>query len=167
LRTAEALLASPTMQGKPQVIELLNEILTAELTAINQYFIHAKMCADWGYAKLAGLVRAESIDEMRHAEQLIDRILFLNGVPNVQRYGKISVGETVSEQFELDLGLEHAAISRLNDAIQVCRDVGDNATRELLAGILVSEEEHCDWLETQLELIKQIGAENYCAQQLG
>ncbi len=155
------------MQGDPKVIELLNEVLTAELTAINQYFIHAKMCADWGYKKLAGLVRAESIDEMRHAEQLIDRILYLDGLPNVQRYGKINVGETVAEQFGLDLELEKTAISRLNSAIAVCRDVGDNATRELLNGILVSEEEHADWLETQLELIRQIGEAHYLAQQIG
>lgn len=155
------------MQGDPKVIELLNEVLTAELTAINQYFIHAKMCADWGYKKLAGLIRAESIDEMRHAEQLIDRILYLDGLPNVQRYGKINVGETVPEQFSLDLDLEKTAISRLNSAIAVCRDVGDNATRELLNGILVSEEEHADWLETQLELIRQIGEAHYLAQQIG
>jgi bacterioferritin len=155
------------MQGDPKVIELLNEVLTAELTAINQYFIHAKMCADWGYKKLAGLVRAESIDEMRHAEQLIDRILYLDGLPNVQRYGKVNVGETVAEQFGLDLELEKTAISRLNSAIAVCRDIGDNATRELLNGILVSEEEHADWLETQLELIRQIGEAHYLAQQIG
>ncbi len=155
------------MQGDSKVIELLNEVLTAELTAINQYFIHAKMCADWGYKKLAGLVRAESIDEMRHAEQLIDRILYLDGIPNVQRYGKINVGETVPEQFQLDLEFEKAAILRLNAAISACRDVGDNATRELLAGILVSEEEHADWLETQLELIRQVGEAHYLAQQIG
>ena len=155
------------MQGDSKVIELLNEVLTAELTAINHYFIHAKMCSDWGYTKLAGLVRAESIDEMRHAEQLIDRILYLDGIPNVQRYGKISVGETVPEQFQLDLEFEKAAIQRLNSAISACRDVGDNATRELLAGILVSEEEHADWLETQLELIRQVGEAHYLAQQIG
>ncbi|MCA9659023.1 MAG: bacterioferritin [Myxococcales bacterium] len=155
------------MKGNPQVIELLNEVLTAELTAINQYFIHAKMCADWGYTKLAAKVRAESIDEMRHADTLIERILFLDGVPNVQRYSKVNVGETVKEQLELDLQLEHDAIARLNKAIATCRDVGDNASRELLNGILVSEEEHTDWLETQLELIRQIGEQLYCAQQVG
>ncbi|MEZ4381096.1 MAG: bacterioferritin [Nannocystaceae bacterium] len=154
------------MKGNPQVIELLNEVLTAELTAINQYFIHAKMCADWGYMKLAAKVREESIDEMRHADTLIERILFLDGVPNVQRYGKVNVGETVKEQFELDLQLEYNAIARLNNAIATCREVGDNATRELLNGILVSEEEHTDWLETQLELIRQLGEQLYCAQQL-
>ena len=154
------------MKGNPQVIELLNEVLTAELTAINQYFIHAKMCADWGYTKLAAKVRAESIDEMRHADTLIERILFLDGVPNVQRYSKVNVGETVKEQLELDLQLEHDAIARLNKAIATCRDVGDNASRELLNGILVSEEEHTDWLETQLELIRQVGEQLYCAQQI-
>lgn len=155
------------MKGNPQVIELLNEVLTAELTAINQYFIHAKMCADWGYMKLAAKVRAESIDEMRHADTLIERILFLDGVPNVQRYSKVNVGETVKEQLELDLQLEHDAIARLNKAIATCRDVGDNASREILNGILVSEEEHTDWLETQLELIKQLGEQLYYSQQLG
>jgi len=155
------------MQGDSKVIELLNEVLTGELTAINQYFIHAKMCADWGYKKLAGQVRAESIDEMRHAEQLIDRILFLDGVPNVQRYGKVNIGETVPEQLRLDLDLEKVAIARLNGGIATCRDIGDNATRELLAGILVSEEEHADWLETQLELISQVGEAHYLAQQIG
>jgi bacterioferritin len=155
------------MKGNPQVIELLNEVLTAELTAINQYFIHAKMCADWGYTKLAAKVRAESIDEMRHADTLIERILFLDGVPNVQRYSKVNVGETVKEQFELDLQLEHDAIARLNKAIATCRDVSDNASREMLNAILVSEEEHTDWLETQLELIRQLGEQLYCAQQVG
>ena len=154
------------MKGNPQVIELLNEVLTAELTAINQYFIHAKMCADWGYTKLATKVRAESIDEMRHADTLIERILFLDGVPNVQRYSKVNVGETVKEQLELDLQLEHDAIARLNKAIATCRDVNDNASREMLNAILVSEEEHTDWLETQLELMRQIGEQLYCAQQV-
>jgi bacterioferritin len=155
------------MKGSDKVIEQLNEVLTAELTAINQYFIHAKMCADWGYTKLAAKVRAESIDEMRHADTLIERILFLDGVPNVQRYSKVNVGETVKEQFELDLQLEHDAIARLNKAIATCRDVSDNASREMLNAILVSEEEHTDWLETQLELIRQLGEQLYCAQQVG
>ena len=155
------------MKGHDQVIELLNEVLTAELTAINQYFIHAKMCANWGYGKLAAKVRAESIDEMKHADRLIERILFLDGVPNVQRYWKVNVGETVKEQLELDLQLEYDAIARLNKAIAACTAVHDNATRELLANILVSEEEHTDWLETQLELIRQLGEQLYCAQQLG
>jgi len=155
------------MQGNTKVIESLNEVLTAELTAINQYFIHAKMCGNWGYSKLASKVRAESIDEMKHADQLIDRILFFDGIPNLQRYNKVTVGETVQEQFRLDLQLEYEAIARLNRAIVLAREVNDNGTRELLEGILVSEEEHTDWLETQLELIKQIGEQLYCAKQMG
>ncbi len=155
------------MKSKANIIETLNEILTAELTAINQYFIHAKMCANWGFGKLAAKVRAESIDEMKHADQLIDRILFFDGVPNLQRYNKVNVGETVKEQFELDLQLEYEAIDRLNKAVALCREAGDNGTRELLEGILVSEEEHTDWLETQLELINKLGEQLYCAHQLG
>jgi len=154
------------MKGNTKVIDSLNEVLTAELTAINQYFIHAKMCGNWGYTKLASKVRAESIDEMKHADQLIDRILFFDGVPNLQRYNKVNVGETVKEQFELDLQLEYAAIERLNRAVVLTRETNDNGTRELLEGILVSEEEHTDWLETQLELINQIGEQLYCAHQM-
>jgi bacterioferritin len=145
------------MQGDPGVLELLNEVLTAELTAVNQYFIHAKMQADWGYAKLAAYTRHESIDEMKHAEALIERILFLDGVPNMQRYFPVVVGEDVREQLEKDLELEHVAIDRLNRGVAQCVSVGDNGTRELLEGILVSEEEHTDWLETQLETIRQVG----------
>jgi bacterioferritin len=154
------------MKGNDKVISTLNEILTAELTAINQYFIHAKMCANWGYMKLAKKVRDESIDEMKHADKLIERILFLEGVPNVQRLNKVNVGETVKEQFELDLKLEYDAIARLNNAVALCRDVGDNTTREMVERILISEEEHTDWLETQLDLIKNLGEQMYCAQQL-
>jgi bacterioferritin len=145
------------MQGDPGVIELLNEVLTAELTAVNQYFIHAKMQADWGYRKLASHTRHESIDEMKHAEVLIERILYLDGVPNMQRYFPVIVGEDVKEQLEKDLDLEHVAIERLNRGIAQCVAVGDNGSRELLEGILVSEEEHTDWLETQLETIRQVG----------
>ncbi|MCA9538929.1 MAG: bacterioferritin [Myxococcales bacterium] len=148
------------------IINVLNDILTAELTAINQYFLHAKMCADWGYGRLHAVVRAESIDEMKHAEALIERILYLKGVPNVQRLGKVRIGETVEEQFRADLELEYAAVPRLNKAIELCREKSDNATAELLEGILVSEEEHIDWLETQIGLIEQVGVQNYLAQQL-
>jgi bacterioferritin len=154
------------MKGSAKVIELLNEVLTGELTAINQYFIHAKMCADWGYARLAKQIREESIDEMKHADELIERILFLDGVPNVQRYGKITVGETVREQFELDLQLEHTAIERLRKGIALCREELDEVSRDMLEHILTSEEEHTDWLETQLELIKQVGEQNYLAEQI-
>ncbi len=154
------------MKGHDKIIETLNDVLTAELTSINQYFIHAKMCANWGFHKLASKVREESIDEMKHADKLIERILFLEGVPNVQRLNKVNVGETVREQFELDLQLELAAIGRFNKGIALARDLGDNATRELLERMLVSEEGHTDWLETQLSLIAQLGEAMYCAQQL-
>ncbi len=154
------------MRGDPRVIEILNDVLTAELTAINQYFIHAKMCENWGYRRLADHIRHESIDEMKHADELIDRILFLEGVPNMQRLHPVRVGETVPEQFESDLQLEYAAVTRLNDGIAACVAAGDNASRHLLEGILVSEEEHADWLEAQLELIRQIGEQNYLAQQI-
>jgi bacterioferritin len=150
----------------PQVIKSLNEVLTGELTAINQYFIHAKMCKDWGYLKLHTYVRHESIDEMKHAEAIIDRILYLGGVPNVQRLYKVNVGETVQEQFELDLALEYEALPRLQNGIDLCRDNRDEGSRALLEAILVSEEEHIDWLESQLELIKQVGLENYLSQQI-
>jgi len=154
------------MKGNPKVIEMLNEVLTAELTGINQYFVHAKMCENWGYRRLADLNRKEAIDEMKHADQVIDRILFLDGVPNMQRLSKVRVGETVAEQFKVDHGLELEAISRLNHAIALAVETGDNGSRDLLETILVSEEEHADWLEAQLELIKQVGEQNYLAQQI-
>jgi bacterioferritin len=154
------------MRGDPKVIELLNDVLTAELTAVNQYFIHAKLMQNWGYLKLADYTRHESIDEMKHAEQLIDRILFLDGVPNMQRLFPVKVGETVLEQFKLDVAVEYAAIERLNNGIAACVAAGDNGTRELLEKILVSEEEHTDWLETQLTTIEQIGEQLYLSQQI-
>ncbi len=155
-----------TVKSK-EVVRALNDVLTAELTAINQYFVHAKMCSNWGYAKLAGLLRAESIDEMKHADQLIDRILYLGGVPNLQRLYKVNVGETVPEQLACDRGLELEAIPRLVAAIDVCREKGDHGTRVLLEGILVSEEEHLDWIEAQLDQIEQMGVQNYLALQVG
>jgi bacterioferritin len=154
------------MHGDPRVIEALNDVLTAELTAVNQYFIHAKMSSSWGYLRRGAHVRDESIDEMRHAERIIDRILYFDGTPNMQRLFPVRVGETVAEQLELDLAVEHEAVPRLNRGIELCVEVGDNGTRELLADILVSEEEHVDWLETQLETIRQIGLELYLSQQL-
>jgi bacterioferritin len=154
------------VRGDDQILELLNDVLTAELTAVNQYFLHAKLCENWGYRRLADHVKHESIDEMKHAEQVTDRILFLEGIPNFQRLSPLRIGETVPEQFESDLQLEYVAIERLNAGIARAVEVGDNGTRELLAGILVSEEEHADWLETQLETIRQIGAELYLSQQL-
>lgn len=154
------------MKGNAKLIETLNEILTGELTAINQYFIHAKMCANWGFARLAHKIREESVEEMKHADEIIERVLFLEGVPNMQRLDKVRVGETVLEQLKLDLKLEEVAIPRLNKAIAQATDVGDNTTRELVERILVSEEEHVDWLEAQLSLIKQVGEQNYLAQQI-
>jgi len=154
------------MHGDPRIIEALNDVLTAELTAVNQYFIHAKMSSNWGYLRRGAHVRDESIDEMRHAERIIDRVLYFDGTPNMQRLFPVRVGETVAEQLELDLAVEHEAVPRLNRAIELCVEVGDNGTRELLADILVSEEEHVDWLETQLETIRQVGIENYLAQQM-
>lgn len=147
-------------------ISLLNEVLTGELTAINQYFCHARMCSNWGYARLAEHIQKESIDEMRHAQALIDRILYLGGVPNVQRLGKINIGETVKEQLTVDLALENEALPRLNVGIEQLRATGDNGTRILLEQILTSEENHVDWLEAQLELIAQLGETNYLAQQI-
>jgi bacterioferritin len=155
------------MKGSDKVIEALNEILTAELTAINQYFIHAKMCQNWGYARLYKHIYDESIDEMKHADDIIERILFLEGVPNVQRYNKVTVGETVKEQFELDLQMEYAAADRFTKAIKLCRDQeSDEVTADMLEHMLSSEQSHIDWLETQLELIKQVGLENYLAQHI-
>ena len=154
------------MKGNAKLIEALNEILTGELTAINQYFIHAKMCDNWGYERLAHKVREESISEMKHADELIERILFLEGVPNLQRLDKVRVGETVNEQLKLDLKLEEVAVPRFNKAIALAVEVADNTTRELLAGMLKSEEEHLNWLESQLELIDQVGEQNYLAQQI-
>jgi bacterioferritin len=154
------------MTGDPEIIDLLNDVLTGELTAINQYFVHAKMCSNWGYSKLGDHIRDESIDEMKHAERLVDRVLYFDGFPNLQRLAPLRVGETVEEQFASDLQLEYAAVDRLNEGVALCVAKGDNGTRELLTEILVSEEEHIDWLETQQETIRQIGIENYLAQQI-
>ena len=154
------------MQGDPEIIELLNEVLTAELTAINQYFVHAKMCENWGYHRLAHKVREESIDEMKDADEIIERILYLEGVPNLQRLNALTVGETVAEQLALDLEVEKAAVERYNQGIALAVAKGDNGTRELLEQRLKGEESHADWLETQLTLIAQVGLENYLSQQI-
>ena len=154
------------MKASEEVLTLLNNLLTNELTAINQYYVHAKMCQNWGFERLAAKVRAESIDEMRHADEVITRILFLEGIPNLQRYHKLHIGETVKEQLESDLQLEYGAIAFLNQGIEVARKANDNATEHMMTKILVSEEEHTDWLEAQLELIKQVGEQNYLAQQM-
>jgi bacterioferritin len=154
------------MKGTEEILSLLNQLLTNELTAINQYFIHAKMCENWGYHRLAAKLREESIDEMRHADLVISRILFLDGIPNLQRLHKLHVGQTVKEQLESDRELEYAAIAFLNQNIKVSRETGDHATEDLMVKILVSEEMHTDWIETQLELIRQVGEQNYLAQQI-
>jgi bacterioferritin len=154
------------MKGDPKVIDLLNEILTGELTAVNQYFLHAKMCENWGYKRLYEHIRKESIDEMKHADELIERVLYLEGLPNVQRLGKINIGQTVHEMLKNDLAVEAVAIPLLNKSIETCRQIGDNGSEALLIEILTSEEEHVDWLEAQLELIKQIGEAHYLAQQI-
>jgi len=154
------------MKGQQAIIDVLNQVLTAELTAVNQYFIHAKMCRNWGYARLANYIKKESIDEMKHADTLIERILYLEGVPNLQRLNKVNVGETVPEQFKLDLALEYEAVKRLNDGVKLCREANDHGSESLLRSILVSEEEHIDWLEAQISLIAQLGVENYLAQQI-
>jgi bacterioferritin len=154
------------VQGDEQVVELLNEVLTAELTAVNQYFLDAKMFANWGYAHLAERFRTESIGEMKDADHLIERILFLEGHPNLQRLGAVATGENAAEKFTLALQLERTAVERLNRGIALCTERADNGTRELLEDILEGEEEHADWLETQLTLISQIGDAHYLAQQI-
>ena len=145
------------MQARPEIHELLNDVLTAELTAVNQYFLHAKMCTNWGYRRLGDKLREESFGEMKHAEKVIDRLLFLEGVPNLQRLGNILIGERVTEQFTVDLALESEHVGRLNRGIAACTESGDNGSRLLLEEILEDSEEHVDWLETQLELVGQLG----------
>ena len=154
------------MRGDPAVIEALNGILTAELTAINQYFIHAKMCRNWGFLRLAKHNRDESIDEMKHADAVIERILFLDGVPNMQRLNSVRVGEAVAEQFKVDLELELEAVKRYNGAIVLCTEKNDAGTREMLEELLKDEESSVDWHEAQLGLIQKLGAERYLAEQL-
>jgi bacterioferritin len=149
------------MQGDERVIEFLNEQLTAELTAINQYFVHARMQANWGYTRLAAHTRAESIDEMRHAEVLIDRILFLEGLPNLQRLAQLRIGETVREQFDADLAIEVEAVDRLRRGIEHMRSVGDVTSAKIFEAILADEEHHIDYLETQLGLLDTLGEALY------
>ncbi len=154
------------MRGDAAVIEALNDVLTAELTAINQYFVHHKMCENWGYEKLSHKKREESIEEMKHADDVIERILFLEGVPNMQRLSPVRVGEDPIEQHELDLDLELAAVKRLNEVVALAREKADNGTRELLEDILKNEEESVDWLEAQLHLVKEVGKEQYLAEMI-
>ncbi|GAA4643103.1 bacterioferritin [Pontixanthobacter gangjinensis] len=149
------------MKGDPKVIEFLNKALTNELTAINQYWLHYRVLDDWGVTKLAEYERHESIDEMKHADMLAERILFLNGLPNFQAIHKLKVGETVEEILKADLAVEHEAIPLLIDAIEYCETARDYGSRDLFASILSSEEEHVDFLETQFDMIERMGLENY------
>jgi bacterioferritin len=155
------------MKGDPKVLDVLNKALRKELTGINQYFVHGRMCANWGYRRLAEHARAESVDEMKHADRLIERILFLEGTPNMAQMDKILVGRDVRQQLENDLGLERAALEVLRPGIAACIEAGDHASRELLEGILAEEERHVDWLETQLHQIQEIGYERYLMLQVG
>ena len=154
------------MKGDSKVIDYLNQVITNELTAINQYCVHAKMCSDWGLDKLAKVTRDESIDEMRHAEELMDRVLFLEGLPNLQDIKKLRIGEDVKEQLSNDLALEHEAIPVLREAITYCRDNNDEVSKALFQKILDDEEEHVDFLETQLDLIDKVGLHNYLQSQM-
>jgi bacterioferritin len=154
------------MQGDSQVIEFLNEQLTAELTAINQYFLHAKMQENFGWVKLAKHTRAESVDEMRHAETLAERILFLDALPNFQRLFPLRIGQTIPQMFQADMAVETEAVARLRRGIEYMRSVSDVTSANLFESILADEEQHIDYLETQLGLIEQIGVERYIAQQI-
>lgn len=152
------------MQGDPEVLRLLNEQLTSELTAINQYFLHSKMQDNWGFTELAEHTRAESFDEMRHAESITDRILLLDGLPNYQRLFSLRIGQTLREQFEADLAIEYDVMDRLKPAIILCREKQDSTTASLFETIVADEEKHIDYLETQLELMDKLGVELYSAQ---
>ena len=155
------------MKVNPIVIEGLNAGLTIELTAVNQYFIHSKMCESWGLYKLAQHYYAESIEEMKHAEEVIDRILYLDGVPEIARYDVIHSGKTPEEQISLNLAMESKGVTTYNEAIQLCIEHKDSGSRELMERMVVESEESVDWAEAQLDLIKMVGLENYLAQQIG
>ena len=154
------------MKGNEQVIEALNAGLTIELTAINTYFIHSKMLSNWGLNKLAGYYYKESIEEMKHADEVIDRILFLDGVPAISRYDVINVGKTPQEMIEIGLALETKGAATYNEGFALCSDVKDNASRELMERMVVESEQSIDWAEAQLDLMKMVGTENYLAQQM-
>jgi len=154
------------MRGNDKLIVLLNEMLKEELTAINQYFVHAEMCENWGHKKLGAFIKKRAIDEMKHAEKLIERILFLDGSPKMAETLPLKIGQSVKAQLENDLKLEHAAVAAYNEAIKTAAEVGDNGTRELFKALLLDEEGHVDWLETQLHMVKETGYENYLAQQV-
>jgi bacterioferritin len=155
------------MRGDERVIAYLQEVLKGELTAINQYFLHAEMCENWGYQRLAKITRKESIEEMRHAEALIERILYLDGSPNMTELFPLRIGASVRQQLENDLAVEYDAVPRLNKAINAAVEAGDNGSRDLFERILVDEEHHIDYLEAQLHMIREMGYENYLAQHIG
>jgi bacterioferritin len=155
------------MKGNPKVVAKLNEALKEELTAINQYFLHSEMCENWHYHKLSSFIKKQSIDEMRHAEALIERILFLDATPKLTELMQLSVGQNVQAQLESDLKLELAAVKMYNDSIQLAREEGDDVSRELFARLLKDEELHLDWLEAQVHQIKEMGYERYLGQQIG
>ncbi len=154
------------MKGSKKIVDLLNDVLSAEITAVSQYWVHARMCENWGYHRLWKKIREEAIDEMKHADELTERILFLEGLPNLQNLGKITIGENVKEQLELDLAMEMTAVKRFNDGIAACVAEGDNGSRDMLEKMLVSEEHHINWLEEQLSLIGQLGEVAYLAEQI-
>ena len=154
------------MKAKEGIIDLLNKILTADLTAINQYFIHAKMCENWGYERLHHTVKERSFDEMKDADELIEHILYLEGVPNMQRLGTVHVGETVPEQLKVDLKAEQEMLQLLSDGVAHCAKVGDYTTRHMLEDMAEDVDEHIDWIETQMDTIKQVGLENYLSEQI-
>ena len=154
------------MKGDPKVVDALNDLLTLELTVVNQYFVHSRMCANWGYKRLADRFRQDAMDEMKDAEEIIDRILYFEGVPNVQRIGTVALGETPQEQLQLALDAERGAVDLLTQSIKICDDAGDAGTREFLAPKIADEEAHIDWFEAQLLLIEQVGLENYLATQI-
>ena len=154
------------MKGDPKVIEQLNLTLREELLAINQYFLHAEMCENWGYERLSDFIKKQSIGEMKHAEELIERILFLDGIPNMTEPMKLTIGRNVREQLQSDLDLEIGAVKMYNEASRIARDAGDNASRELFDRLLKDEEEHVDWLEAQMHMINEIGYERYLSEQM-
>jgi bacterioferritin len=155
------------MKGKPEVLEVLSQMLKEELGAISQYFLHAEMCENWGYERLSDLIKKQSIGEMKHAEILIERILFLEGLPNMGDLPKLNIGKTVKEQLQNDLAIEISAVAEYNEAVATCQKAGDNSTADILKELLKDEEEHVDFLETQLGLIKDLGVENYLIEQMG
>ena len=154
------------MKGDPAILDLLNQVLTNELTAVNQYFLHARIVENWGYERLYEKFRGQSIGEMKDADEIIERVLYLEGLPNLQRLGKVNVGQDVPEMLRLDLQLEKDAIALLNPGIEQCRRAGDNGSAELLEDILEGEEEHANWIEAQLTLLAQVGAAGYLAEQI-